>query len=155
MVPSLYKKVINEMNTDFSSLRCITVAGEGFTEELVQEHFAKMKDVQLYNEYGPTENSVCTTVYKFNGCGKVLIGKPIANVKCYILDKDNNMLPIGFAGELCISGKGITCGYLNKPELTEEKFVDHPSRVSPALPEYQLFTGQRRCADEAFILQRM
>ncbi|MCP5045534.1 MAG: AMP-binding protein, partial [bacterium] len=75
--------------------------------------------------YGPTESTVCVTFYK---CGAEegptsLIGKPIANYKVYILDKDRNLLPVGIAGELCAAGAGVTRGYLNNPELTAEKFV--------------------------------
>lgn len=56
----------------------------------------------------------------------ITIGKPIANTQIYILDKDNNPMPIGVAGELCIAGDGVGKGYLNRPELTAEKFVPNP-----------------------------
>ena len=54
------------------------------------------------------------------------IGKPLANTKIYILDKGNKPVPVGVSGELCISGHGLSRGYLNKPELTNEKFVTNP-----------------------------
>jgi len=84
-----------------------------------------LEGVRLYNEYGPTENSVCSTIYQFSpGKTGILIGKPIDNVGCYILDNYENLTPVGVAGELCISGKGLARGYLNNPELTAAKF-DH------------------------------
>lgn len=54
------------------------------------------------------------------------IGKPIANTQVYIVDKYNNLVPIGVTGELCIAGDGVGAGYLNRPELTAEKFIDNP-----------------------------
>ncbi|MCP4229431.1 MAG: amino acid adenylation domain-containing protein, partial [bacterium] len=78
----------------------------------------------VYNTYGPTETTVCAAYYK---CGVPLpadvpIGKPIANYRVYVLDRDNEPVPIGVTGEICISGPGVARGYLNRPELTSEKF---------------------------------
>ena len=56
----------------------------------------------------------------------ISLGKPIANTQVYIVDKYNNLVPIGVTGELCIAGDGVGAGYLNKPELTAEKFIDNP-----------------------------
>lgn len=83
---------------------------------------------QVYNTYGPTETTVCAAYYR---CpekvpANVPIGRPIANCRVYILDRDGNLLPIGVPGELCIAGKGLTRGYLNRPELTARKFVAGP-----------------------------
>ena len=87
-----------------------------------------IKDSPIYNTYGPTETTVCATYYRpgKNGNTGMSIGKPIANYKIYILDRDQNILPIGIPGELYISGNGVTRGYLNQPELTAEKFVPNP-----------------------------
>ncbi|PTF53988.1 non-ribosomal peptide synthetase, partial [Staphylococcus cohnii] len=54
------------------------------------------------------------------------IGKPIANIQAYIMNEDNNLMGIGVPGELCIGGVGVTDGYLNRPDLTQEKFIDNP-----------------------------
>jgi len=56
----------------------------------------------------------------------ISLGKPIANTQVYIVDKYNNLVPIGITGELCIAGDGVGAGYLNRPELTAEKFIDNP-----------------------------
>ena len=85
-------------------------------------------DTRLINEYGPTEAVVGCCVYEATGktdlVGDLLIGKPIANTRIYILDNQNQPLPPGIPGELCIAGAGLARGYLNSPELTAEKFIE-------------------------------
>ncbi len=87
-------------------------------------------NVEIYNEYGPTEATVGCMVYRFDpkkDRGKnVPIGVPIANTRIYILDDRLNPVPIGAVGELYISGDGLAAGYLERPQLTGEKFVDNP-----------------------------
>ncbi len=83
----------------------------------------------LINAYGPTEASVCVTFYQVNpndDYSNIPIGKPIQNTQIYILDQHLNPQPIGVVGELYISGVGVARGYLNNPELTEEKFIENP-----------------------------
>ncbi|HLP58776.1 MAG TPA: amino acid adenylation domain-containing protein, partial [Candidatus Deferrimicrobium sp.] len=124
ITPALYTVFLEKIPNRLSSLKTVTVAGESFTENLVEEHFKKLKNTRIFNEYGPTENSVCTTVYEFTGDNpKISIGKPISNVTCYILDKYRRVIPLGLFGELCVSGKGLAAGYLNNQELTDLKFV--------------------------------
>ena len=79
------------------------------------------------NAYGPTEATVKTTSYWCSLDDEMLpIGKPIANTKVYILDPQNNLTPVGVPGELCTAGIQVAKGYLNRPELTEKKFVPNP-----------------------------
>ncbi len=79
----------------------------------------------VYNVYGPTECSMwmleCSVVNE-----DVTLGRPLGNVQVYILDNYNTPTPIGVTGELCITGDGVGAGYLNRPELTAEKFIDNP-----------------------------
>ncbi|TRX33009.1 amino acid adenylation domain-containing protein [Flavobacterium sp. ZT3R18] len=84
--------------------------------------------LQVYNNYGPTENTVVTTYYDCKEAlkEKVSIGKPIANTQVYILSENLKLQPIGVIGELCISGIGLSKGYLHQPELTTEKFIKNP-----------------------------
>jgi surfactin family lipopeptide synthetase A/lichenysin synthetase A len=84
----------------------------------------KPQGCQLYNNYGPTENTVVTTVHPVEASlDNIPIGKPIANTRIYILDNHHHHVqPIGIVGELCIAGSGLAAGYLNQPELTHEKF---------------------------------
>lgn len=127
VVPSLYKVLLHEKLDALATLKFITIAGENFPMALVKEHFEKLPHVRLINEYGPTENSVCSTYYeltKEDNC--ILIGKPIYNDKCYVLDKNLNLLPIGCKGELYVSGPGVSEGYLNRPELNRERFLENP-----------------------------
>ncbi|MED4404214.1 non-ribosomal peptide synthetase, partial [Metabacillus fastidiosus] len=126
-VPSYYNKLLDMIDEPIENMRFVTIAGEGFNENLIKKHFEKMPHVRLFNEYGPSENSVCSTVHELKqGDQKALIGKPITNNKVYILDRNNNLAPLGVAGELCVSGAGLARGYLNRPELTAEKFVLNP-----------------------------
>jgi amino acid adenylation domain-containing protein/non-ribosomal peptide synthase protein (TIGR01720 family) len=125
--PAFYKTFLNNISEKLQNLRFVTVAGENIGSDLVSLHFENLKNVKLYNEYGPTENSVCATVFEFLPDNHhILIGKPISNNFIYILDPDKHLCPIGIIGEICISGKGLARGYLNRSELTEEKFIKNP-----------------------------
>ena len=127
VVPSLYKILLHEKLDLLSTLKFITIAGESFPMSLVKEHFEKLPNVRLINEYGPTENSVCSTYYELSSIDEcILIGKPIYNCKCYVLGKNLELLPIGVKGELYVSGPGVSEGYLEKPNLTAERFLDNP-----------------------------
>ena len=87
----------------------------------------KKQTYELINNYGPTENTVVTTSFKVDkNYRNIPIGKPISNSKIYILGDNNTLMPIGTCGELCVSGDGLARGYLNREELTREKFADNP-----------------------------
>lgn len=125
--PLLYNAMLDDIGDKLGALSSITVAGESVRINLVKKHFAKLPKVKLYNEYGPTENSVCSTVYQFSATDdEVLIGKPISNCRCYILNQDHHLLPVGIPGELYLGGVGLARGYVNNPELTEKKFIYIP-----------------------------
>lgn len=96
-------------------------------EELTYKFYKELKQYttgSIFNNYGPAETTVWSSIKKV--CEDITIGKPIANTQIYILDYDQKPLPIGVAGELCIAGDGVGAGYLNRPELTAEKFVKNP-----------------------------
>ena len=85
--------------------------------------------IKIHNEYGPTETTVGCADYVYNpdeNDTTVSIGKPLPNVQMYILDKHSKLVPIGVTGELCVAGDGVGSGYLGRPELTAEKFIDNP-----------------------------
>ena len=130
MLPSLYSVLLRHGElSSLNSLNSIIVAGESCPSTLVDTHFSQLPEVHLYNEYGPTEASVWCSVHQIqpeDSQGSVPIGKAIANTELWVLDSDQQLLPIGAEGELYVGGLGLATGYLNRPELTEEKFIPHP-----------------------------
>lgn len=112
----------------------ILIGGEALTENLLKPWSEISPNTQLVNHYGPTEttvgccfNSIDMSVIDTTQSNRnVPIGKPIANTQLYILDKHLEPLPIGVIGELYIGGAGVARGYVNRPELTQEKFIDNP-----------------------------
>ncbi|MCY8027883.1 amino acid adenylation domain-containing protein [Bacillus sonorensis] len=127
IVPSLYRVLLEVLtDEDAKSLRIVTFAGEPVTSDLLETSRKICPSAELANEYGPTENSVATTVLRhLNEKERITIGRPIANTKVFVLH-GNQLQPIGAAGELCISGAGLACGYYKRAELTEKAFTDHP-----------------------------
>ncbi|MBL3646967.1 non-ribosomal peptide synthetase [Bacillus sp. RHFS10] len=127
IVPSLYRVLLEVMTAeDAKSLRIVTFAGEAVTPDLLEMSEKICPSAELANEYGPTENSVATTILRqLNEKERITIGHPIANTKVFVLH-GNQMQPIGAAGELCISGAGLARGYYKQPKLTEKAFSDHP-----------------------------
>ena len=99
--------------------------GEALTENLVAQYH-KILNLPLLNSYGPAECTITATASDIKSNDPISIGKPISNLQVYILDANDNPVPIGVSGELCISGVGVARGYLNKPDLTEQKFVPNP-----------------------------
>ncbi|MEK8019804.1 MAG: amino acid adenylation domain-containing protein, partial [Candidatus Parabeggiatoa sp.] len=111
-------------------LQHIIVAGESCSPELAVKW---SKGRHFFNAYGPTEGSVCATIFENteNNPSTLPIGQPIANVQIYILDQYLQPVPIGVPGELHIGGAGLARGYLNRPELTAEKFIKNPFSDDP------------------------
>jgi thioesterase domain-containing protein/acyl carrier protein len=101
----------------------IFIPGADKLEDKVKNMIRK-KGYNLYNHYGPTETTIDVLASRCSQ-KKVLLGKPITNVVCYILDKYRNLLPIGVIGELYAAGAGVARGYLNRPELTFERFINY------------------------------
>ena len=103
----------------------ILCGGEAMPGELANQLLGRC--ASLWNMYGPTETTIWSTIEQVSaGEGIMPIGRPIANTQVYILDEAQRPLPIGIAGELYIGGDGVAHGYLNRPELTAEKFVLDP-----------------------------
>lgn len=124
---------LNEHHNSYElSLREVISGGDVLSANHVSNLHGKYN---VYNTYGPTESTVCSTYYKVKGGEKnIPIGKPIRNRKIYILDTETTQLtPLGAVGEICISGKGVAKGYLNRPELTTEKFIDNPFKEGEKL----------------------
>ena len=123
--PTKMKTLIsNNRNLDYlEQVKAIILGGETLDNSLVEE-LRKITKAEIFNIYGPTETTVWATNGKIEN--DITIGKPIANTQIYITDKYMQITPIGVTGELCIAGDGVGAGYLNRPELTAEKFIDNP-----------------------------
>ncbi len=109
------------------SLRHVFVGGEALTRDLI-EKFSQTIDAQLHNVYGPTEATDYSTAWEVQPDSEPIapIGRPIANMRTYVVDSAGRLVPVGVAGELCVAGVGVGAGYLNRPDLTAERFVDNP-----------------------------
>lgn len=117
--------IMDKQNVTYlKTLKAIILGGEALPADLCQE-LRTYTTARIFNIYGPAETTVWSTNKKM-GEDDITIGKPIANTQVYILDRHHQPLPVGVAGELCISGDGVGKGYLNRPELTAEKFIPNP-----------------------------
>ncbi len=128
VLPPSYQQIIAD---NLGTIQTIVSAGEPLNEALGRQ--LQLKGVRLINAYGPTENTVCVTLSgdPIRDDHTIVIGKPIANMQVYVLDKDNRLLPVGSTGEICTGGIQVARGYLNRPALTEEKFIKHPFSNDP------------------------
>ena len=110
----------------------ILCGGEALPRELANHLLATGGEV--WNLYGPTETTIWSTAHRVDSRpGSVPIGKPIANTQIYILDDRRNLVPRGVPGELYIGGDGLAKGYLHRPELTADRFVQNPFSLSEKL----------------------
>ncbi len=126
-LPSLYRELLKSWGRQsLASLTSVIVAGEKCSRDIVDIHMYTNRSCQLFNEYGPTEATVWSSVQLLTKDDVISIGRPIPNIRLYVLDALNNVTPIGVSGELHIAGEGLARGYLNHPELTADKFVANP-----------------------------
>lgn len=126
-IPSMIMQY-NKKNIQSSSIRVLLSGGEILTSSMIEDIGTNL---HLYNGFGLTETSICNTyceieIQKYIRNDKIPIGKPIINNQVYILNYRNNPVPIGVTGEIYISGNGISKGYLNNPEMTKERYIEHP-----------------------------
>lgn len=133
MPPILLKEFVNDIGGEdkiykIKTLKHIVSGGDVLNLDVIKDIGQKL-NINFYNSYGPTENTIDSTNFKidFNHEGKnSIIGIPVLNSQVYILNKKLIPVPIGVAGQLYVAGDGVTRGYLNKPELTREKFIENP-----------------------------
>ncbi|MFE1744012.1 amino acid adenylation domain-containing protein [Coleofasciculus sp. H7-2] len=102
----------------------ILCGGEALPRQLAAQLL--VRGDRLWNLYGPTETTIWSTIYPVESSDTISIGRPIANTQVYILDRYLQPVPVGVTGELYIGGKGLSRGYLNRPELTAQKFIPNP-----------------------------
>ena len=128
-LPSLYRLLLEQEKRRLTSLRVAIVAGESCPVDMADLHRRQASHAFLFNEYGPTEATVWSSVYDFRffaGGISVPIGRPIANTTLYIIDRHLQPAPVGAIGELYIGGEGVSQGYLNQAELTAARFIPDP-----------------------------
>ncbi|MEV7214669.1 amino acid adenylation domain-containing protein [Kitasatospora cineracea] len=130
--PSLFAAVAAEPEAleALTGLRALLIGGEAFPSGLAQRLLGALPDVRVLNMYGPTETTIWSTVHELDRdadtrTGTIPIGRPIANTVVRVADPHGRPAPIGGSGELWIGGDGVAVGYLGRPELTADRFVDH------------------------------
>nr|WP_314532434.1 non-ribosomal peptide synthetase [uncultured Pseudomonas sp.] len=128
-VPSMLQAFLQDPTVaTCHTLHRIVCSGEALPVDAQQQVFAKLPQAGLYNLYGPTEAAIDVTHWTCvdEGRDAVPIGRPIANLGCYILDSNFEPVPVGVLGELYLGGIGLARGYHRRPALTAERFVAHP-----------------------------
>jgi amino acid adenylation domain-containing protein len=130
LTAGLFNVMVEQRLDDLRPLRQLLVGGDALSPVHVRKAIEGLPECRLINGYGPTEGTTftcCHTISHHDAQGtSIPIGRPIANTQVYLLDSENELVPVGVEGELCIAGDGLARGYLNQPDLTAEKFVPHP-----------------------------
>ncbi len=133
--PATWRMLIDAEWTGRKDLK-ILCGGEALSRELANQLLARSGS--LWNMYGPTETTIWSSIHRIETeDGPVSIGRPIANTQMFILDQSLNPLPIGAPGELYIGGDGLARSYLNRAELTAEKFIPDPFSNQPGRRLYR------------------
>lgn len=125
--PSRMQLLLSDIGSEecMKNIREIMLGGDVLPDLLLAEIQEKTQ-AKIFNFYGPTEVTIAATYKELTESNSVNIGKPLPNVRAYILDKHRNPVPIGVHGELYIGGAGVARGYLGRPKLTEESFLADP-----------------------------
>ncbi|MEH6824418.1 MAG: amino acid adenylation domain-containing protein [Motiliproteus sp.] len=147
--------MLNEMRTLLEDghrappLERLLVGVEPITEQTLAAIRSAMPKLQIINGYGPTEATICTSLYNLpQGAAherNTPIGRPVKNSSLYLLDQSLQLVAPGAVGEIYIGGHGLACGYLNRPDLTAASFVNNPFDLNPEARLYK--TG-----DQAYFL---
>ncbi|WHS62771.1 non-ribosomal peptide synthetase [Pseudomonas sp. G2-4] len=136
MTAGLFHQYAAGLMTVFAQLRYLIVGGDVLDPTVIGRVLKEGAPAHLLNGYGPTEATTFTTTYEIKtvGEGSIPIGRPLGNTRVYLLDSQQRPVPQGVPGELYIGGMGVAKGYLNRPELTAEKFLVDPfSQTAQAL----------------------
>ncbi|EPR07806.1 non-ribosomal peptide synthase/polyketide synthase [Ruminiclostridium papyrosolvens] len=124
LTSTLFNQLVEMKCSIFDSLDTLLIGGEKLSDKHVRIFKKENVKTRLINGYGPTENTTFTTTFCIpDDFERIPIGTPIANTRVYIVDERKALCGIGIPGEICAAGAGVSRGYLNKPELTEEKFI--------------------------------
>ncbi len=122
-VPSAIRELLRIRGVP-PGVRIVNLAGEPLITPLVNQIYAETNVQKVYDLYGPSETTTYSTFTLRKADEPATIGRPLANEQIYLLDKNRQLVPIGVPGEIYIGGAGVAREYLNRPELTAEKFVN-------------------------------
>ncbi|MBF8184497.1 non-ribosomal peptide synthetase [Nonomuraea sp. K274] len=129
LTASLFNRHVVDCPDLFAGMKTVLYGGEAVDRSIADSLMAgPWAPAVLVNGYGPTEATTFTTCHRVrqDGLPTMPIGRPIANTEVYVMDRYGGLAPIGVPGELWVGGPGVARGYWNRPELTAERFVDHP-----------------------------
>jgi len=129
----LFNQLAAQNNTIFSKLKYLIIGGDALSKPIINALVSlppSLKPKYILNGYGPSENTTFTTLYSISrpihSLNSIPIGSPLSGTACYVLDPSLKPVPIGVVGELYIGGQGLAREYLNRPELTAERFIENP-----------------------------
>ena len=132
---ALFNMIVDQDPTVFRPLKLLMTGGETVSGRHIREALRQLPETRIINGYGPTENTTFTTCYEIprelSSDEPVPIGKPIGNTRVYVLDRYGAPVPEGVTGEIHAGGDGLALGYLNRPELTAERFIANPLPDAP------------------------
>ena len=128
LTTSLFNKFCEYNPKMFGCLKYLLIGGEALSFKHIKSAREANPDLNIVNGYGPTENTTFSAYYNIKdlSLGFIPIGFPLANSTCYVVSNTGNLQPVGVPGELWVGGDGLSLGYLNRPDLTEEKFIKNP-----------------------------
>ncbi|MEO6889068.1 MAG: amino acid adenylation domain-containing protein [Ktedonobacteraceae bacterium] len=155
LTAGLFHQMVEERLADLTTVRQLLAGGDVLSVPHVQKVLRELPECVLINGYGPTENTTFVTCYPLRADAdrqlrtSVPIGYPIANTTACILDAHLQLVPVGVPGELYAGGDGVARGYLQRPELTAERFIPHPFSKSAGERLYKTGDSARYLADGA------
>ena len=131
-----------EFQNALKKCHCIILGGEKYPTSLLAQLKEIVPDARLFNTYGPTEITVSSNVKELTHSEIVTTGRPLLNVKEYVVDNDGNELPVGVMGELYIGGEGVGAGYNDLPDKTAAAFIDYNGEKIYKSGDYALWTAE-------------
>jgi len=130
LIAGMFRLMVEERIEDLGGLKQLIAGGDVLSVPHVRRMKQRHPHCRMINGYGPTENTTFTCCYDVPADNlpqkSVPIGPPIANTRVYIVDESMQAVPVGVPGELLAAGDGVAIGYLNRPELTSERFIANP-----------------------------
>ena len=137
----LFNEYADVLSNEFRSLRYLMTGGDALDPKVIARVLHHSPPQHLLNGYGPTETTTFATTHEIHevpeNARSIPIGRPIGNTRIYIFDRHRQPVPIGVTGELYIAGTGVAQGYLNRLDLTAERFVEDPIANEPGARMYK------------------